>query len=114
MWKIFTVLRIIGVMQLSGYMELLKKREGNKRITRAHQLTGLEVADILSDRAHKSLYIKLAKIHGSSRIMAIAKDVADRASVRHRAAYFMRVVQSQLGLGKSLPVKKTTKKHSNA
>ena len=101
-------------MQLSGYMELLKKRGGDKRVTRAHQLTGLEVADMLSDRAHKSLYIKLAKVHGSARILAIAKDVADRSAVRHRAAYFMRVVQSELGFGSPQIKVKPVKKNKNA
>lgn len=110
----FTELRIIGIMQLVGYMELLKKRSADKRVTRAHQLAGLEIADILADRAHKSLYIKLAKMHGVSRVMAIAKDVADRRSVRHRAAYFMRVVQSELGMGPKTEKPKTTKKKGNA
>lgn len=84
-------------MQLSGYLELLKKRSDNKRVSRAHQLAGLEVAELLGDKTHASLYMKLAKLHGSARVLAIAKDVANRASVRHRAAYFMRIVQSELG-----------------
>ena len=61
---------------------------------RKYQLVGLEIADILRDRAHKALYIKLAKEGDARRLMAIAKDVAERTEVKNHGAYFMRVVMS--------------------
>ncbi len=74
------------------YLAELKRRAKESHIYRKYQLTGLEIADILNDRSHKSLYIKLAKEKNARRLLEIAKDIAERKGVKNRGAYFMRVV----------------------
>lgn len=75
------------------YIQKLKERKENKRISQDFQLAGLEIANLLSDLDHKSLYIKLAKQHGISTMMSIAKEVADRKNVKNPGAYFMRLLR---------------------
>ena len=77
------------------YMAELKRRAKESHIYRDYQLVGLEIADILNDRPHKVLYIKLAKDGSPRRLLAIAKDVADRKDVKNRGAYFMRMVMEE-------------------
>ncbi len=74
------------------YIAELKRRAKESHVYRKHQLIGLEIADILGDPAHKALYIKLAKEGNSRHLLAIAKDVALRKTVKRPGAYFMRVV----------------------
>ena len=74
------------------YLAELKRRSKESHVYRNFQLIGLEIADILHDRAHKALYIKLAKEGDVRRLLAIAKDVAERKEVKNHGAYFMRVV----------------------
>ncbi len=71
------------------YFEELAKRAKKSRAYSAHQLTGLEIAEILHDPSHKSLYIKLVKKHGVERLLALAKSVAEKHNVKNRGAYFM-------------------------
>lgn len=75
-----------------NYLEELKKRAKESKVYRKHQLIGLEIADILDDRKHKALYIKLAKENDSSHLMALAKSVAERALVKNKGAYFMKIL----------------------
>ena len=77
------------------YLELLKERKGKSRITVPHQLTGLNIAKILKDEKHKSLYMKLAKEHDNDMLIEIAKDVASRRKVKNKGGYFMKVLQSK-------------------
>lgn len=77
------------------YLNELKKRSKESRIYKAHQLTGLEIANILEDWAHKSLYIKLAKTHGN-KLLAIAKSVAERKNIKNKGAYFMKIYKNEL------------------
>lgn len=77
-----------------SYRALLAQRAAKKRINHQFQLIGLEIAVILGDLAHKSLYMKYAKEYGSDRMLALAKDVAERRDVDHKAAYFMRVLEN--------------------
>ena len=77
------------------YMAELKRRGKESHVYRSYQLIGLDIADVLNDRAHKALYIKLAKEGDPRRLMAIAKDVADRKDVKNHGAYFMRVVAEE-------------------
>jgi len=58
------------------YVKSLKERGKKNKAYSAYQFTGVEIADILDDTEHKSLYIKLAKEHGCSKMLAMAKDVA--------------------------------------
>ncbi len=74
------------------YIAELKKRSKESHVHRQFQLTGLEIADLLGDRAHKSLYIKLAKERSAHELLRIAKEVAGKQDVRRKGAYFMAIV----------------------
>ncbi len=76
---------------LKTFMKTLRERGAETHVHRSYQMIGLEVADILGDRAHKALYIKLAKQGNADSMMRIAKDVADRRDVKNKGAYFMTV-----------------------
>ena len=78
------------------YIEKLGERKKKSRAYREFQLIGLEVADILEDPAHKSLYIKLTKLHGKNKILGLAKSVAERKNVKKKGAYFMRLLKNGL------------------
>ncbi len=79
-------------IQSGEYLKSIKERSENKRIGYKHQLIGLEIADILDDRSHKALYIKLVKEFGEQKIMGLAKDVAERKNIKNKGAYFMRML----------------------
>ena len=72
-----------------GYIEELKKRAKESKVYRKHQLFGLEVAQVLGDEKHKSLYIKLAKEGDGEQMLRLAKEVAERKNVKNKGAYFM-------------------------
>ena len=76
----------------ASYLKKLKKRAKDSHIYRKYQLVGLEIATILEDQKHKSLYIKLAKEHGSERMRQLAKEIADRRGVKNKGAYFMKML----------------------
>ncbi|MEX0690138.1 MAG: hypothetical protein WD471_00175 [Candidatus Paceibacterota bacterium] len=81
-----------------SYVDLIKNRhqEGKNRVTRSYQMTGLSIAEMLHDEKHRALYIKLAKEHNESFLMAIAKDVAQREHIENKGAYFMKVFNEKL------------------
>ena len=80
-------------MPLTGdYLKELKSRAKESHVYTPHQLAGLEIADLLEDRKHKALYIKLAKDLGSGELLGIAKQVADTKGIKNRGAYFMAVI----------------------
>ena len=76
------------------YLEELKKRKKESRIYSEHQLVGLLVAEVLEDKEHKSLYIKLAKEHDPYKLLKLAKSVAERKNVENKGAYFMKLFYS--------------------
>lgn len=78
-------------IQSDEYLKSIKERSENKRIGYKHQLIGLEIADLLDDRPHKALYIKLVKEFGEQKIMGLAKNIAERKNIKNKGAYFMRV-----------------------
>ncbi len=77
------------------YIAELKRRAKESHVYRSYQLIGLEIADILHDRPHKALYIKLAKEKDPRRLLAAAKDVAERKEVKNKGAYFMKVIMEE-------------------
>ena len=87
------------------YMEELKRRGVESHVYKKYQLTGLQIADILEDRKHKALYIKLAKERDPEQLLVAAKGVAENKNVRNKGAYFMVVL-------KDMPAKKTTRKNA--
>lgn len=78
---------------MDDYLKKLKERGKTSRVYREHQLTGLLVAEILDDERHKSLYIKLAREHGTQKMLRLAKDVADRKRIKNKGAYFMKMLE---------------------
>lgn len=79
----------------ANYLGKLKQRGKDSHVYRKYQLLGLEIAQILQDEKHKSLYIKLAKEKGGDKMMRIAKEVAERRDVRNKGAYFMKVLAAE-------------------
>lgn len=73
------------------YLAELKRRARESRIYREYQATGVEIAKILNDKKHVSLYIKLAKEGDAEALLALAKEVASRKETRKKGAYFMTV-----------------------
>jgi len=79
-----------------NYLTKLKQRGKDSHVYRKYQLLGLEIAQILGDEKHKSLYIKLAKERGGEEMMRLAKDVAERRGINNKGAYFMKVIATEL------------------
>ena len=79
----------------SAYMQELKRRTSESRAYKSYQLTGLEIANILEDWEHKALYMRLAKVHGESKMMQLAKNVVERKNIENKGAYFMSVLKSE-------------------
>ncbi|MFH0890569.1 MAG: hypothetical protein V1856_00875 [Candidatus Liptonbacteria bacterium] len=71
------------------YLRELERRKRESRVYQRHQLDGLEISQILDDKKHKTLYIKLAKQHDPNRLRQLAKTVAEKKDVRNKGAYFM-------------------------
>jgi hypothetical protein len=71
------------------YIKELRQRAKKSRVYRKHQAIGITIAETLSDRAHTSLYIKLAKEKNGEKLLWLAKDVAERKGVKNKGAYFM-------------------------
>ncbi len=78
------------------YLKELSKRAQESHVYRKYQLIGLEIAQILEDEKHKSLYIKLAKDKGDDRLMRLAKEVAENKNVKNKGAYFMSVLKGPI------------------
>ncbi len=79
------------------YLEELKRRKKESRIYSEHQLIGLEIAEILDDKKHKSLYMKLAKDGDPYNLLKVAKSVAERRGVINKGAYFMQLIKKTDG-----------------
>ena len=94
------------------YLETLRARGKKSHVYRQFQDIGLQLADMLGDRAHKALYIKLAQQHDASILMSIARDVTDRKNIANRGAYFMKVLHERYPLPKKAkaPAKKKASK----
>lgn len=80
----------------SSYIQELRRRNSESRAYKSYQLTGLEIANILEDWEHKSLYMKLAKKHGEAKMMELAKNVVERKNIENKGAYFMSVLRTDL------------------
>jgi hypothetical protein len=78
-----------NLIRPKDYLKELKKRSKESHVYHKYQLEGLEIADILRDRKHKSLYIKLAKELGGEKILKFAKTIAEDKKIKNKGAYFM-------------------------
>jgi len=72
-----------------GYINELKRRAKESRVYKKYQLFGLEIAKVLNDEKHKSLYIKLAKGDSSEKLLRLAKEIAEKKRIKNKGAYFM-------------------------
>lgn len=88
---------------MNNYLALLRERRKISRVYRAHQGAGLELAELLRDRRHKALYMRLARQYDGGLLLSLAKDVALRKGVRNRGAYFMRLLQESGRKPRPLP-----------
>ncbi len=79
----------------NDYLKELKKRAKKSHVYKEYQLDGLEIAQILHDEKHKSLYIKLAKEHDAQKLRRIAKEIAENKNIRNKGAYFMWCLKSE-------------------
>ena len=80
----------------SDYLANLAKRGKESKAYSAHQLVGLQLAEILGDAAHTALYIRIAKLHTDHHaLMILAKDIAGKPSVQNKGAYFMRLLHGE-------------------
>lgn len=77
------------------YLDKIKERRKNARVSKPYQLIGLEIADILDDRRHKALYIKWAKEKNGVELLRVAKEVDENKNVKNKGAYFMRIVTGE-------------------
>ena len=75
-----------------NYLRKLKGRGEDSRVHYDYQFLGLEIATMLKDLKHKSLYIKMAKEHDGAKLLALAKSVSQRADIDNPGAYFMSIV----------------------
>lgn len=73
----------------NDYIKELQKRKVKSRIYQKYQLTGLMISDLLKDKKHKTLYIKLAKEINNNRLLELAKSIAENEKIKNPAAYFM-------------------------
>ena len=77
---------------MDDYLETLKKRAKESKVYSYHQLVGLTIAEALEDDKHKALYMKLAKLHDSDKLLRLAKDIAERKNIKNKGAYFMKLL----------------------
>jgi len=76
-----------------GYMDKVRtRRKTSSRVSRPYQLLGLEIADLLEDRKHKALYIKLAKEKNPIELLRLAKEVQEQKTIINKGAYFMSII----------------------
>jgi hypothetical protein len=76
-------------LEKTAYLEKLKLRRKESHVYRRYQLLGLQIAELLGDRAHKALYIKLVKERGSEELLGLAKRISGLEHVTNKGAYFM-------------------------
>ena len=93
-----------------AYVETLRDRSKKSRTYTSYQTLGLDIATILNDWDHKTLYIKLAKDGDPHRLLEVAKKVAEKKDVQNKGAYFMKVLQEESLLSLEPRVKNTNKK----
>jgi hypothetical protein len=98
-------------MKRDEYFAKLKQRSITSHVYRKYQLDGLEIAQILGDEKHKSLYIKLAKERNAQELRLLARSVADRTGVKNPGALFMYLLKRETsGKPRSVRTQKSTRK----
>ncbi|MDO8470252.1 MAG: hypothetical protein Q7S84_04555 [bacterium] len=85
---------MVAMFERAAYLEALKRRTTKSRAYKRHQQVGAEIAELLHDQKHTSLYIKLAMQHDERELRAAAKRAAEDPNVRNPGAYFMRLLHN--------------------
>jgi hypothetical protein len=78
-------------MPYEDYIKELKERAVQSKVYTSFQLHGLEIAQLLKDESHRSLYIRLAKQYNVEDLRRLAKSIAENRNVSNKGAYFMTV-----------------------
>jgi hypothetical protein len=78
-----------------NYADALKERMKKSRVYQRHQATGLALAELLDDKKHVALYMKLSKSHDEQTLMHIAKSVIEKKDVKNKGAYFMKIMKEK-------------------
>jgi len=73
------------------YLKKLNKRGAESHVYQSHQWVGLQLASLLNDPEHKSLYMKLAKEHDAQDLLSLAKRISENDNIKNKGAYFMKV-----------------------
>ena len=76
---------------IPDYLKILNERVQKSRVYTPYQFTGLQLATILDDQKHKSLYIKMSKNNDAQKLLSTAKTVAENKNIKNKGAYFMKV-----------------------
>ena len=76
-------------MRPNEYLATLRDRAKRSRIYAQHQLVGLEIAKMLGDERHKTLYMKLAKERNAEMLRRLAASIADQPNAKNKGALFM-------------------------
>lgn len=83
------------------YLFSLRERSQKSKVYQPFQLIGLQLAELLEDERHKSLYIKLAKEHQAEYLLGLAKRVAENNTIKNKGAYFMTLLKEDGAYGSS-------------
>ena len=78
----------------SDYIKTLKERMKKSRVYTPFQSTALLLTEILNDKEHKALYMRVSKMYDNQQLIGLAKDLAERKNVDNRGAYFMRMLKN--------------------
>lgn len=76
------------------YLATLKERMKKSRVYTPFQSTALLLVEILNDKEHKALYMRVSKMYDNQQLIGLAKDLAERKNVDNRGAYFMRMLKT--------------------
>ena len=78
-----------------AYLKELAERTKTSHIYRKYQATGVALAELLQDKKHTALYIKLAKQANNEELIRIAKTITEKKDISNYGAYFMKVIQQE-------------------
>ena len=82
-------------MNAKKYLETLGSRGRESKAYQKHQHIGVEIAEMLGDAKHTGLYIKLCSQYQPEDLLAVAKDIAGKGTVKNKGAYFMKVYKEK-------------------
>lgn len=91
MLLLYNINVVESLFENQSYYSKLLKRKRKSKVFYKHQLIGLILANLLNDRKHKSLYIKLAKEYNEQELLTVAKLINTNKKIKNKAAYFMKI-----------------------